>query len=460
MAEDSKQPGASVRAWLRDALSDWQREGLVSADAATTLRERYQLDAPGRSAGHILSVVILSLGGLLLGGGIMALVAANWQEIPATMKVVGMFALLLGLHFSGFRALRKGQRALGHGLILAACVCFGGGIGLMAQVFQISSEIGAGVLLWAIGALAVAYAVPTLPSALLALALTFYWFLADGTSVREYPIWSTVATPFLTLALYCGLARMMKSRFLASAGAFISALFFGFAAYSLADAVSLWACGAAVGGLLGWAVGAALAARGCDVSAADGMRSGAAAAMGVAAYVACFHWLYEHSGSGYYGYRHLSSQPAAIVCVVLALIIAVAVLAMAWSRERPKGSHRIVVQCIFVGVGCLLVVGLISLAIQDAGVLLTILANIGAIALAIGALASGFSEARRKHFWAGTVLLLLLVISRFFEYDTELVVKAMVLIGCGVLVMYGGIEYERFLARRAAAAKEVAGNVE
>jgi hypothetical protein len=46
--------------------------------------------------------------------------------------------------------------------------------------------------------------------------------------------------------------------------------------------------------------------------------------------------------------------------------------------------------------------------------------------------------------------MVLLILSRFLEYETSLLVKSAAFLACGVAVIVGGISYEKYLRRKAA----------
>ena len=71
--------------WLAERLPEWEREGLVSPEAARTLRERYR-EVP---AAGLAQIVIGAIGGLFIGAGLIAVLAYNWDDLsrPARMTL-------------------------------------------------------------------------------------------------------------------------------------------------------------------------------------------------------------------------------------------------------------------------------------------------------------------------------------------------------------------------------------
>jgi hypothetical protein len=65
----------------------------------------------------------------------------------------------------------------------------------------------------------------------------------------------------------------------------------------------------------------------------------------------------------------------------------------------------------------------------------------------------GLIEERRLAFWLGSLYLVLLILSRFLEYETSLLLKSAAFLACGVAVIVAGISYEKYLRRNAASSE-------
>lgn len=75
----------------------------------------------------------------------------------------------------------------------------------------------------------------------------------------------------------------------------------------------------------------------------------------------------------------------------------------------------------------------------------TITVNILFALLSIGLIRDGLTLVQRRTFWAGMVMLVLQIISRMFEYDTGLILKALVFVLCGIAIIGSGLWFEREL---------------
>ncbi len=66
------------------------------------------------------------LGALLVGGGVVSLVAWNWEALSAAAKLVLLGVALATVHTVGYQFWRFGNRKrLGHGLMFLGSVLFG-----------------------------------------------------------------------------------------------------------------------------------------------------------------------------------------------------------------------------------------------------------------------------------------------------------------------------------------------
>nr|MDQ3014062.1 DUF2157 domain-containing protein [Acidobacteriota bacterium] len=76
------------RSALKGELRYWMEEGLLTQESAARLSSVYKLDELSKESSRTLAAVIFTIGGLLVGGGVISFVAANWETIPTTAKVV------------------------------------------------------------------------------------------------------------------------------------------------------------------------------------------------------------------------------------------------------------------------------------------------------------------------------------------------------------------------------------
>ena len=77
---------SSHHEWLLTQLPEWEREGLLTADAAAVLRRRAQ--AAGAHGGQLGLIIFGGIGTVLVAGGIIALLAHNWDSFPRSVRLI------------------------------------------------------------------------------------------------------------------------------------------------------------------------------------------------------------------------------------------------------------------------------------------------------------------------------------------------------------------------------------
>ena len=180
---------------LRNDLSRWVERGWV---------ERENLDAilkdaasSGRAPGNLPNLLAL-LGAILVAAGALLFLAANWEGMGRAAKLAVMFAALWGVHGASYAALRAKADHFAEAMMLLGIVLFGAGIMLIGQIYHLSADPPAGVLLWALGAIVAAWAWPSQLAACAALMLISLWFTlaAPESPLAVYlpflPVWAAM----------------------------------------------------------------------------------------------------------------------------------------------------------------------------------------------------------------------------------------------------------------------------
>lgn len=164
----------SLHQWLRREIDSWVGQGLISSSQADTLRGKYPVSEPGVSWGII---VFSTIGAVLVGLGVTLLFAYNWDEIPKFGKLAIVFVALGLAHGGGIALSRSTGRfhALGEGLSLLGTMLFGAGIWLVAQIYHIEEHYPNAFMFWSLGAVLLALAMPSTPQAILAAVLLSIW---------------------------------------------------------------------------------------------------------------------------------------------------------------------------------------------------------------------------------------------------------------------------------------------
>jgi len=189
--------------WLLAELPELTASGVLSAEAAEALRQHYAAQKPDepRRLGFILSAI---LGSLLVGAGVILLVAHNWDFLGRPVRCAIAFAPLVLTQALGFFVLlrRSGSAAWRESAAILNVAAIGTAIALVSQTYQIQGDFASFILVWMLLALPVVYAFNT------GLGLAAYfvgvtvWVLASKSgpvlSIWPNDLWGW---PLLALAL-------------------------------------------------------------------------------------------------------------------------------------------------------------------------------------------------------------------------------------------------------------------
>ena len=158
-------------------LKQWVSEGLIELSAAEHIRayETEQDKAHGLGWPVVLAI---SLGGLLLGAGVLLFVAAHWDTLSPSLRFGLVLALVALFHVSGAMAAGRFP-ALATTLHAVGTICLGAGIFLAGQIFNLQEHWPGGVMLWALGAWIVWALLRDWPQAALAALLTPMWLSGE-----------------------------------------------------------------------------------------------------------------------------------------------------------------------------------------------------------------------------------------------------------------------------------------
>ena len=82
--------------WLIDQIPEWEKSGLLPPDVAAQMRAYAEGKSQtyGKGDSKVAQIVMGSLGALLVGAGLLALIAHNWDRVPRGMRITGSFAIM------------------------------------------------------------------------------------------------------------------------------------------------------------------------------------------------------------------------------------------------------------------------------------------------------------------------------------------------------------------------------
>lgn len=106
---------------------------------------------------------VVIIGALLISAGIFSFIAANWQALGSSAKILVILSSLLASYSIGWVLHARGRHITGHALILLGAVIFGAGIFLIGQIFHLRANWPDGFIIWMIGILPLAVMIKSLP---------------------------------------------------------------------------------------------------------------------------------------------------------------------------------------------------------------------------------------------------------------------------------------------------------
>lgn len=132
---------------LEGALVELEREGRLSAEQRELVNARLREVWNARRIDF--TAIVAAFGALLMVAGLLYLIGYNWEQLGKPGKLGIVFGVWFGLHFAGWRLAQGGDYPrIARAFTLAGVLAFGGALGLVAQIYNLSSHYPNAVLLW------------------------------------------------------------------------------------------------------------------------------------------------------------------------------------------------------------------------------------------------------------------------------------------------------------------------
>jgi len=181
--------------WLQEELPALVREGVLPEETAEKLRQHYgpMVKADGR---RLMVLLFGILGAVLIGGGIILLLAHNWEELTRPMRAAISFAPLLGaLGLAAWvMVARNESTAWREGAAAYWALSIGTTISLIAQTYNIGGEFGGFMLTWTLLGLPIVYLLrSSVTTALYWVGVTTWAVHARLSSGIELWLWPMLA---------------------------------------------------------------------------------------------------------------------------------------------------------------------------------------------------------------------------------------------------------------------------
>lgn len=126
--------------WLKEEMKRWVEEGIITSEQNSRIEALYPA---GRAASPLL-VLFAILGSLLIGAGIILIFATNWWSLPVEVRLTLAFLPLIlgqGICLYTFRR-RYHSASFREGGAVFLSLSFFATLALVGQVFHTSSDMG------------------------------------------------------------------------------------------------------------------------------------------------------------------------------------------------------------------------------------------------------------------------------------------------------------------------------
>ncbi|MFH0881248.1 MAG: DUF2157 domain-containing protein [Lentisphaerota bacterium] len=429
--------------WLQEEVGDWVSGGLISAEQAVALRARYPVAQAQIAWGAIL---FSSIGAVIAGLGIILLFAFNWQAIPKFGKLALIFGSLILAHAAGIRLYVSNPRLrpLGEALCLLGTMLFGAGIWLVAQIYHIDEHFPNAFLIWGLGAGLMAWALPSIPQAMLSAVLLAVW---GGCESVAFDV-QMMASPLLIVVGLGSLAYLRKSRLLLAVvlPAFFVSLLFAL----IHEDQHPWVVFALLLNL------AALLIALRHLAGRYGSFSGSAGVLGFYGWSVYLIMLYLMSFPSlcheFFSWHQDKGPPIAQIIIPLVITAGAWGLALRqhWLDRTHPAPDRPGLDLYLVPLTVLLAfVDMFGLQGFDTGWVIAGPFNLVFLGLSGSMIMRGCSLGLLRPTVLGSVLFIALVVARYFDLFESLFVRGLVFVAVGVLLFLEGLLYSRQKKNRA-----------
>lgn len=130
---------------LKPEIDGWVADGVIQPAQGASILARYPAaDGHGRMMG-----IFIGIGVVLILGGISLVIASNWRDIPAVVKMGGLLLLLATTTAAGIEAKSRGLgRAWWEGAFSIASALPLLGLALISQIFHVSGKASGLFFAW------------------------------------------------------------------------------------------------------------------------------------------------------------------------------------------------------------------------------------------------------------------------------------------------------------------------
>jgi uncharacterized membrane protein len=409
---------------IRKDIAELITAGIITQDTAEKIEQYYQ-DKTGPPQNKIV-IIFGILGALLVGLGAILILSNSWDTLSRPFKtVIAFFPLVLGQVICAYTLLRQSnsvtwREASSTFLVVSVGAC----ISMISQIYNVPGEITGFVLVWSLLTLPVVYVMnSSIASLLYIIGITFY---ACGYGYWDNP----VSESYLFWPLLLAVMPHYYMLFRHKNESFVFTFHNWFIPLSLIITLGIVAreteelMFVAYMSLLGliYLIGQTPPFEQQKILNNGYLSMGSLGTVSVLLALS-FDWFWEELRSGEFPPAQLFSTPEFLVSALLTLA---ALVLLIYQKKKQASLDIKPVETVFI-----LFIGIFILGISSP--LAKILINLLILGIGILTIREG---ARRNHFGIlnyGLIIVMALVICRFFDTDISFVIRGIlfVMVGAG-----------------------------
>jgi uncharacterized membrane protein len=398
--------------WLYSQLPELTAQGILTDESAAALRAHYGTPKT-RMAVSLLIAVTAVLGSLLIGAGIILVLAANWDSFPRIVRTgLAFVPLLISQALGTFVLLRKSD-AMGwrEGAALLNTLAVAAAIALVSQIYHAGGDFSQFLLAWMFLMLPAIYVLRSAAATLLYLWLGIAWTLQ--TTAHNWTWGWLLAAAILPLAVPMIIRGGMRAWWLSIATLVTIGILLGVTAEH-AHMRGIWIPAFAGYSALLYVTGVAL-----RPDELHPFRWIGFAAIGILSLVFTYGAFWSFSPPEITSWRHTA---ASLICG-LAGLMGIGAAAVGFARRVPVNP---VAAAFPIATVLAYWVGFAAHHWTAA-----LLMNLYVFALALTALRSGLAQGRFAETNAGMLLLTALIVMRFFDTDVGFLIRGLAFMAAG-----------------------------
>lgn len=417
--------------WLYQELMIWEEKGMITKQQSEKIHSYYG-EVGERNWLQLALAIFGTLGAILIGAGIILLLAKNWNELSRTSRtVLSIMPMVIGQIIAGWVIYnQKESTAWREGSSIFLLLTVGSSIALIGQTYHIPGNMGSFLLTWMLLGLPLVYILSaSLPAIVYLIGITawagyiqseggqvlLFWLLAalliphvwksvsqDISSNRSAFLCWTIALTFC-VSIGITLEKVLPGLWIIIYTSYFAILYL-VSKLLIDDRESFWENPFQVIGISG---------------------------IFIISFLLTYEWPWQHIGWRYYRDSIYYNKWAGIMDYLIVALLIVAIIYLLFLYKKQEKNKPIYVVAPFLAVLCYI---LSSMDVD--GYIPVVIFNLFILVGGIYTIIIGIKERNIGSTNGGMLLITGLIILRFFDMDLSFYIRglAFIIIGIGFLV--------------------------